>query len=97
MWNEHTLLRGSLDERMKTGVGWFGANMRPKFSDITQLSEMDAALLPTGGRHGRRLIVIGDVHGCHDERKMPKKSGIVLCSLHVILFGGDSLTSHLQL
>ena len=69
MYAEHLLLRGSLDERMNTGKGWFGANMRPKFKDIIQLEELDSSLIPRGGKESRRLIVIGDVHGCKEERE----------------------------
>ena len=68
MYAEHVLLRASLDERMKTGKGWFGSNMRPKFKDIIQLETLDSSLVPHGGKDSVRLIVVGDVHGCTDER-----------------------------
>ena len=64
-------MNASLDSRIKTGKGWFGINMQPKFADIIQLEKLDRSLLPgeTGGKHERekRLIVVGDVHGCVDE------------------------------
>lgn len=67
-WAEHVLLSGSLNERMKSGEGWFGSNVRPVFTNIIQLRTLDKTLIPW--REGRiRLIVVGDVHGCKDECK----------------------------
>ena len=67
-WTEHRLLSQSLNERKKTGEGWFGENLRPEFRDMVQVKTLDQGLLPANeGR--KRLIVIGDVHGCNDERK----------------------------
>ena len=65
-YTEHKLLITSLSHRMQTGEGWFGENMRPEFLDMVHVQTLDQSLLPQ--RHDRnRLIVIGDVHGCHDE------------------------------
>ena len=64
---EHRLLDESLRERIKIGGGWFGANMRPQFLDMIHLKTLDQSLIPQGDNR-RRLIVIGDVHGCHEER-----------------------------
>ena len=51
---------------MQTGEGWFGENMRPEFLDMVHVQTLDQSLIPQ--KHDRnRLIVIGDVHGCHDE------------------------------
>lgn len=68
---EHLLLRASLDSRASSGRGWFGANMRPMFADMVQLGTLDSNLVPTreGKDRDRRLIIVGDVHGCKDERK----------------------------
>ena len=66
-WEEHRQLGDSLKERMKTGDGWFGENMRPEFLDMVHVSTLDQELIPQKG-DGKRLIVVGDVHGCHDER-----------------------------
>ena len=46
--------------------------MRPEFLDMTQVETLEDHLVP--GADGiasgdRRLIIIGDVHGCNDERK----------------------------
>ena len=65
-WNEHQLLGESLKERMRTGGGWFGENMRPEFMDMVHITTLDQGLVPQKG-DGKRLIVVGDVHGCHDE------------------------------
>ena len=75
LWNEHASLRESLDERMKTGKGWFGINLRPKFADIIQVKDLDRDLIPHGGRKRTRLIVVGDVHGCKDERMLHSSRG----------------------
>ena len=65
-WEEHKLLGESLKERMKTGDGWFGENMRPEFLDLVHVMTLDQELVPKGADH-RRLILVGDVHGCHDD------------------------------
>ena len=67
-WTEHRLLSQSLNERVKTGEGWFGENMRPDFLDMVQVKTLDQGLIPARGDR-KRLIVIGDVHGCSDECK----------------------------
>ena len=67
-WTENRLLSQALKERMKTGEGWFGENMRPEFLDMVQVKTLDQDLVP-GREDRKRLIVIGDVHGCNDERK----------------------------
>jgi len=73
-WEEHLLLGGSLDERMKTGKGWFGSNKSLVFTDMVQLKTLDRRLVPGSGsrRTGKRLISVGDVHGCKDECTFPK-------------------------
>lgn len=54
--------------------GWFGANAPPKFLDMVHMRSLDPSLLPgvgatnNGDPSRRRLVVIGDVHGCSDER-----------------------------
>lgn len=67
-WTEHRLLSQSLSGRMKTGEGWFGENTRPEFLDMVHVKTLDQGLIPAG-EDRRRLIVIGDVHGCSDDRK----------------------------
>lgn len=72
-WDEHTVLSGSLDERMRTGMGWFGSNMRPVFNEMVHLKTLDHRLVPGMGanRDSKRLIIVGDVHGCKDECIVP--------------------------
>lgn len=67
-WTEHRLLSQSLNERMKTGEGYIGENMRPEFLDMVQVKTLDQDLIPAR-EDRKRLIVIGDVHGCSIERK----------------------------
>lgn len=68
-WTEHRLLSESLNERIKTGEGWFGENMRPEFLDMVQVKTLDQELIPAR-EDRKRLIVIGDVHGCGEECKL---------------------------
>ncbi len=67
-WTEHRLLSQSLNERMKTGEGWFGENVRPEFLDMIQVKTLDQNLIPAR-QDRKRLIIVGDVHGCSDERE----------------------------
>ncbi|OJD16689.1 hypothetical protein AJ78_03159 [Emergomyces pasteurianus Ep9510] len=71
---EHNELLQALDPSSREKIrGWFGTNSLPKFSDLVHLRTLDPGLLPsdkmpTGNNPKRkRLIVIGDVHGCLDE------------------------------
>jgi hypothetical protein len=99
---EHEELLHSLDPSAKDEVGgWFGMNALPRFDDITQLRDLDSSLLPAvkaqkGGRpSSRRLIFIGDVHGCKDERALLLSvSCFFLC--HVVLIDEDSGTPSRQ-
>ena len=62
------MLSDALDEKVRAGKGWYGTNMRPAFVDMIQLKTMDSRLIPQDGDKNR-LIFIGDVHGCYDERE----------------------------
>ncbi|KAK4692254.1 hypothetical protein P7C71_g4916, partial [Lecanoromycetidae sp. Uapishka_2] len=66
-WDEHKSLTESIEDRMRTGDGWFGINMRPEFLDLVQVKTLKTDLIPDGKGDKRRLIVVGDVHGCNDE------------------------------
>lgn len=66
----------SLDPASKAeSGGWFGSNSLPKFDDLIQVRTLDPNLLPTVPLEGvdlaewkkKRLIVVGDVHGCKEE------------------------------
>ena len=65
---ENKALNDSLNETMREGQMLFGHNMTPAFLGMVQLKTLDTKLLPQKG-NGKRLIIVGDVHGCHDERK----------------------------
>lgn len=47
----------------------FGLGRHPPFSDLVQLMDLPAALLPETGKNRRpgRLVVVGDVHGMKEE------------------------------
>lgn len=54
----------------------YGHNRRPSFPDMIQLSVLDPVLLPIDGEsrkshhRSRRLVFVGDIHGCKDELVM---------------------------
>jgi hypothetical protein len=62
-------------ETMKQVGGWFGTNARPVFADIVPIRTLDPVLVPaskqgdSGDVQQRRLVFVGDVHGCKDERE----------------------------
>ena len=57
--------------RSKTVNGqYFGSNLRPDFVGMKHMDILDEDLIPGNGRK-ERMIVIGDVHGCHEERMSP--------------------------
>ena len=62
--------------------------MRPEFNDLVPLDNLEAALLPQGinSEDNRRLIFIGDVHGCNDECKATFSSIWVDAPNHAHLF-----------
>ncbi|THC88405.1 hypothetical protein EYZ11_012145 [Aspergillus tanneri] len=71
---EHAALLRSLDPHVKDEVGgWFGSNALPTFDNVVQLRDLDPSYLPVektpdlGQPSQRRLIMIGDVHGCKEE------------------------------
>lgn len=85
-------LQHSLDPTKADVGGWFGSNSVPRFDDLTQIASLDPALVPgaetqgskSGSRSQKRLIVVGDVHGCKEEcRCFRTRSGMV--ELTVIL------------
>lgn len=75
----------ALDPASKAEVGgWFGSNSLPRFDDLTHIRTLDPSLVPVaqiegearGSRSERRLVVVGDVHGCKEECTSP--SGVCL-------------------
>ena len=67
-WAESRALNEVFNETMKESQVLFGHNMTPAFLGMVQLKNLDRKLLPHKGDK-KRLVVVGDVHGCHDERK----------------------------
>ena len=67
---ENNFLRESLNARSKSQTGHFGMNKRVSFAGLTQLSQLDRRLVPGSevkGAKKRRLVVVGDIHGCIEE------------------------------
>lgn len=46
----------------------FGVNLRPQFSNMVHMKKLDSSLLPTSSEGIQRLVFVGDVHGCKEER-----------------------------
>lgn len=67
-WREHSMLSNWVRGKVNPARGIFGKNMQPNFRDMIQVETIDRTLIPKNGGKAR-LIVIGDVHGCHEERK----------------------------
>jgi hypothetical protein len=67
-------LAQSLDPLQMDKGGWFGTNSLPTFDNLIQIGTLDPTLVPgaeavaDGSRSEKRLIMIGDVHGCKEER-----------------------------
>lgn len=58
--------------------------MRPVFRDMIHLKTIDQGLVPQKGGKGR-LILVGDVHGCHDERTLSYETlSLALKLLHLL-------------
>lgn len=70
---ERANLLHSLDPTTKIRFGWYGTNSLPKFDDLIQIETLDPSLVPGAQLEGeqagpkRRLVVVGDVHGCKEE------------------------------
>lgn len=74
--DQNSLLH-SLDPTSKAETsGWFGANSSLEFDGLVQIRTLDPDLVPgdlagvkTGESSRKRLIIVGDVHGCKEECK----------------------------
>jgi hypothetical protein len=63
----------------------FGLNKKPEFKDLVQVKTLDKKHVPRGER---RLMVVGDVHGCKKElEKLLKKVEFKEGKDHLILTG----------
>ena len=67
-WTERTTLNNAVNDRMNSNLGFFGTNKLPQFIDMTQVKTLDTHFIP-GATGSKRLIFVGDVHGCHEECK----------------------------
>ena len=91
-WAELDFLKKSLDSDGKLRYGWYGVNVRPHFTDMTQIAKLDDALLPVTGKNrpkkpeAKRLVFIGDVHGCKNECWYPNDAHPLLSGCHLIGF-----------
>lgn len=80
-------------ERTPTPGHLFGTNRRPRFQGVRQLAKLNSALLPGGTRTspdglGRRLIFIGDIHGCLDDlTRLLAKVGYDHTTDHIVTTG----------
>ena len=45
----------------------FGTNVRPSFTDMLHVKTLSDHLIPGHEYGDRRLIIIGDIHGCKHE------------------------------
>jgi hypothetical protein len=82
---ERGALLHALDPASKADVGgWFGSNSLPRFDDLTHIRTLDPSLVPVartegesrGSRSEKRLVVVGDVHGCKEECRFNASNGL---------------------
>ncbi|KAL8852711.1 MAG: hypothetical protein Q9221_002471 [Calogaya cf. arnoldii] len=65
-WEDHQILDNALNKQLGKGAAYYGLNVRPAFRDMIQVQTWDTSLLSPGDGT-KRLIFIGDVHGCYEE------------------------------
>ena len=65
-------LKQRLDGSRLSRLGTYGVNLSPIFNDMVQIARLDQSLVPSMDKSGpsrtRRLVFVGDVHGCKLER-----------------------------
>ncbi|RJE25015.1 ser Thr protein phosphatase [Aspergillus sclerotialis] len=93
---EHTSLLVSLGPQSKLAAGgWYGTNALPELENIVRIRSLNPNLLPRpmeNPESRRRLIFIGDVHGCKDElTELLEKTTFNPSNDHLI-FTGDLIT-----
>ncbi|KAJ9666957.1 hypothetical protein H2201_002790 [Coniosporium apollinis] len=85
-WQERQAMEKALRPKA-VNKGMFGSNLRPGFTDMIMVKKMDSDLLPGAGER-RRLVFVGDVHGCKDELvALLAKVGFQQSRDHLILTG----------
>ena len=80
---DHAQLTQALDPHFREAVGgWFGSNAIPEFDDLVKVASLDTSVVPAGmeGSKPKRLIIVGDVHGCKAECMFLYHSNICIFS-----------------
>ncbi|KAL9595006.1 MAG: hypothetical protein Q9219_006705 [cf. Caloplaca sp. 3 TL-2023] len=90
-WEEHKLLNDALDEKLRKGTAWYGLNLRPAFKDMVQLKTLDTSLLPQSDSR-KRLLFVGDIHGCYDELQTLLKEAEFDNHTDHLIFTGDFIS-----
>lgn len=97
MIKEHEEILTSLNaDTLEKMGGWFGTNVRPEFVDVVPMRTLDPALLPSpertkGHKSSRRLVIVGDVHGCQDECKSICPIERHACAILINLRSGEPI------
>jgi hypothetical protein len=60
----HAAQLQELRDMDRTPAMSYGSNVRPEFKGMVQVRDMDSQHLP---KEGKRLVFVGDVHGCKEE------------------------------
>ena len=55
------------DDSARASGGLFGSNVRPHFPGMIHFAQMDPKHLPDSNDRRKRLIFVGDIHGCKKE------------------------------
>lgn len=79
---EHADMLRALDPGTRK-YGLFGTNSLPRFDDLVLMQTLDSSLLPgstvdvekTDEGSPRRLVIVGDVHGCKHECRWCRMGG----------------------
>lgn len=75
-------MKHDMDNRPKSA---YGSQVRPEFKDTVHIRTLDHTNLPAGNK---RLVFVGDVHGCHEELKaLLQKVKFVKGQDHLVLTG----------
>ncbi|RMZ90830.1 hypothetical protein DV736_g1925, partial [Chaetothyriales sp. CBS 134916] len=64
---ERALWRSLNKDLSKSAGGLFGSNVRPHFAGMVFIRDMDSRYLPSESSPKKRLIFVGDIHGCKGE------------------------------
>lgn len=91
LWEQRAVWNVLNPDTALAAGGLFGTNVRPKFPGMIQVGHLDPKYLPqsASSKHdGKRLIFVGDIHGCSDEfTKLLEKVNYNSKNDHVIALG----------